>query len=241
VNHPTTRPLALEAGAAASGLLSVSDSVRSAMIAAGLPEERIVVHRTGVDRSLFRLRERAAAKAALKVEGPLLLTVGNLIPRKRQQLAIEALSRLEEGTLIVVGDGPDRPMLEALVRDLRLDDRVRIMGRLPHPLLPFLYAAADVTVHTASMEGLANVWVESLACGTPVVATEAGGAVEAIGSSEAGRIVPPDPGAIAAAVRDILAQPPPPAAVAACADKFSWNRNAVELESLMRAALAVRS
>jgi teichuronic acid biosynthesis glycosyltransferase TuaC len=240
-NYPATRRPALEAAAAAARLLAVSGSLRSAMVAAGLPEDRIEVHRTGVDRSLFRLRDRAGAKTALKVEGPLLLTVGNLIPRKRQQLAIDALCRLEQGILIVVGDGPDRAMLEARVRALGLEDRVRLMGHVPHALLPFLYAAADVTVHTASMEGLANVWVESLACGSPVVATDAGGAREAIDRSEAGRVVAADPGAIAAAVRDILANPPAPDAVAACAQEFSWNHNAIELESFLRAAVAARS
>ena len=240
-HYPATRRLALEAGGAAAGLLAVSDSVRSAMAAAGLPEERIAVHRTGVDRSLFHLRDRAAAKARLKVEGPLLLTVGNLSPRKRQGLAIDALNHLETGTLLIVGDGPDRRILEDRVRALGLENRARMMGHVPHALLPFLYAAADVTVHTASTEGLANVWVESLACGTPVVTTDAGGAREAIDRSEAGRVVPSEAAAIAAAIRELLVMAPARDAVVAAAEKFSWERNAAELEGHLRKAAGAGS
>jgi glycosyltransferase involved in cell wall biosynthesis len=86
---------------------------------------------------------------------------------------------------------------------------------------------------TAS-EGLANVWVESLACGTPVVTTDVGGAREAIYRSEAGRLVPREPAALAAAVRDILASPPDQAAVRRCAETFSWERNAETLEAHLR-------
>lgn len=238
VRQRLARALVLQAGTEAAGLLAVSESLRDAMIAAGLPAGRIAVHHTGIDRSLFRLRDRAVAKAALKVEGPLLVSVGNLIPRKRQRLAIEAMTHLPHATLILVGSGPDLPMLEDKIRALHLGQRVRLIGRLPHAMLPHFYAAADVTLHTAELEGLANVWVESLACGTPVVATEAGGAREAIDRPEAGRVVAPDPLAIAGAVRELLDSPPSPWAVAGAAERFSWERNAEELEAGLRAALS---
>lgn len=235
--HDWAQGQVMEAGAKAARLLAVSETLRSAMIARGFPAERIAVHRTGLDGARFRLRDRASAKASLKVEGPLLLNVGNLLPRKRQHLAIEALARLGDATLILVGGGPDRAALERRARDLRLGGRVRFMGAVPQPLMPFFYAAADVTVHTAELEGLSNVWVESLACGTPVVTTQAGAAAEVIDRPEAGRVVASDPAAIAAAVRDLLRNPPPPGEVAACAEGYSWERNAAELEAHLRAAL----
>ena len=238
VRQRLSRALVLQAGTEAAGLLAVSDSLRDAMLAAGLPPERIAVHHTGLDRSLFRLHDRAAAKATLNVKGPLLLSVGNLIPRKRQRLAIEAMIHLPEATLIIVGSGPDRAILEKTVRALGLGDRIRLIGRLPQPLLPQFYAAADVTLHTAELEGLANVWVESLACGTPVVATHASGASEAIDRPEAGRVVAPDALAIAGAVRELLASAPAPEAVAGAAERFSWERHAAELEVHLRAALS---
>jgi glycosyltransferase involved in cell wall biosynthesis len=235
--HDWAQRQVLEAGAQASRLLAVSETLRSAMIGRGLPPERIAVHRTGLDRAHFRLRDRAGAKAALKVAGPLLLNVGNLLPRKRQHLAIETVAKLAEATLILVGGGPDRPALERRARDLGVEGRVRFMGSIPQPLVALLYAAADVTVHTAELEGLSNVWVESLACGTPVVTTDAGAASELIDRPEAGRVIAPDPAAIAAAVRGLLEGPPPPDAVAACVAGYSWERNAEELEAQLRAAL----
>jgi glycosyltransferase involved in cell wall biosynthesis len=237
--HPKVSSLALAAGSRAAGLLAVSAELRASMIDCGLSADRIAVHRTGIDHSIFRLRDRASAKAALKIEGPLLLSVGNLLPRKRQSLALEALARLEGATLIVVGGGPEWDRLEARIRALGLEKRVRMMGRLPQALLPFFYAAADVTLHTATLEGLANIWVESLACGTPVVTTDCGGARELMDRPDAGRIVAAEPEAIAAAVRALLARPPDPAAAAAAVAAYDWDRNAAELEAFLRASLAL--
>jgi glycosyltransferase involved in cell wall biosynthesis len=233
-----TRPRLLEAGREAAGLLAVSAATREAMIALGLPGDRIAVHRTGIDTARFRPRDRVAAKAALRLDGPVLLNVGNLIARKRQSLAIEALRHIGGATLLLVGGGPERRALERRAAALGVERRVRFMGSIPHALMPSLFAAADVTVHTSRMEGLANIWVESLACGTPVVTTEAGGAREAIDRPEAGRVVADDAEAIAAAVRELLAEPPAPERVAAAAGRFSWERSAAELETLLRDALS---
>jgi glycosyltransferase involved in cell wall biosynthesis len=228
--------LALEAGRGAAALLAVSEATRQAMIEAGLPAERIAVHRTGIDTARFQPRDRAAAKAALKVTGPLLLCVGNLSARKRQALALDALRLIDDATLILVGGGPERHRLERRVEALGLERRVRLTGSIPNALLPAFYGAADVTLHTARVEGLANVWVESLACGTPVVTTDAGGAREVIDRAEAGRIVPADPAAIAAAVGALLAAPPDPAATAATVAELGWERSGAELETILRAA-----
>jgi glycosyltransferase involved in cell wall biosynthesis len=70
-----------------------------------------------------------------------------------------------------------------------------------------------------------------LACGTPVVTTDVGGAREVIDRPEAGRLVPRDPDAVAAAVNALLADPPAQAAVRAAAERFSWSRNAAELHA----------
>src|SRR5207253_1014089 len=110
----------------------------------------------------------------------------------------------------------------------------------PHSELPGLLAAADVMVLPTVSEGLANVWVEALACGTPVVTSDVGGAREVIDRPEYGRLVPRDPAAIAAAVRALLADPPAPAAVREGAMRFSWDRNGAELAAHLK-ALAKRA
>jgi len=218
-----------DAARRADGLLAVSEALKAEMAARGLPAAKIRVHRTGVDLDRFRPADRAAAKAALGVAGPLLATAGALIPRKGQAIAIAALRELPGATLMLVGEGPDRPTLERTARRLGVAERVRFLGSRPHDELPALLAAADVAVQPSAAEGLANVWVEALACGTPVVTCDAGGAREAIDRPDAGRIVPREPAAIAAAVRELVANPPAPEAVRRAAERFSWERNAREL------------
>ena len=217
------------AGQAAGGLIAVSAALKRDMAALGLPEDRIRVHHTGIDLDRFCPADRAEAKAALGVDGPLLVSVGALIRRKGQDLAVAALADIPGATLMLAGGGPDLPHLAAKARALGLAERVRFLGVQPHAALPALLAAADVMVLPTVSEGLANVWVESLACGTPVVTSDVGGAREVIDRPEAGRLVPRDPTAIAGAVKDILAHPPDPQAVRKAAERFSWERNAAEL------------
>jgi glycosyltransferase involved in cell wall biosynthesis len=232
--QPQLLAQALEAGRAANKLLAVSSSLRDRMIDAGFPAGRLDVHLTGVDHHLFRPRERSAIKSQLNVAGPLILSVGNLIPVKGHVYAIEAVSRLPGATLLIAGGGRDGPALQARVKALGLEQRVRLLGHVPHLMLPRLMAAADVTILASAREGLANVWVESLACGTPVVTTDVDGAREVIDRPEAGRIVARDPGAIAAAVCDLLAEPPPSESVRRAAERFSWDKNAEALEHHLR-------
>jgi teichuronic acid biosynthesis glycosyltransferase TuaC len=107
-------------------------------------------------------------------------------------------------------------------------------------LLPILYGAARVTLSLSAEEGLSNVQLESLACGTSVVATDIGGAREAVSSPAAGRIVEADPVAIAAAVEELVHSPPDPQDTAASVDRFSWDRNAAELEERLRRLVVPR-
>ena len=217
------------AGRAAQGLLAVSAALKSDMAALGMPAERIRVHHTGVDLERFRPADRATAKAALGVTGPLLVTVGHLIERKGQAVAIEALARLPDATLMLVGDGPDRRALERLAASLGVTNRVRFLGAKPHEELPDLLAAANVMVLPTKSEGLANVWVEALACGTPVVTMNVGGAPDVIDRPAAGRLVSRDPGAIASAVTELLAAPPAQDEVRAGALRFTWEANSAAL------------
>ena len=83
----------LAAGCAADGLLAVSAAMRDDMVALGMPADRIRVHHTGVDLDRFAPRDRVAAKAALSVGGPLIVSLGALIARKGHDVVIDALTR----------------------------------------------------------------------------------------------------------------------------------------------------
>lgn len=220
----------VRAGCSAAGLLAVSESVKQAMVATGLPAERISVHYPAVDAEIFKPGDRDAAKARLGVSGPLLVAVGNLILEKGHALAVEALALLDDATLIIAGGGAERSALLARAARLGVSKRLRLLGSVPHALLPQLFTAADVTLHPSLVEGFGNVRLESLACGTPLVTTRAGDASLMVDGEAAGRVVDPTPQAIAEAVRSLLERPPSPEAVRARIADFTWARQSGELE-----------
>lgn len=217
----------------AVGLLAVSEAIKADIAALGVDAARIHVHRTGIDRSLFRVpqRPRAELRGALDIpaDKALLVCVGALIPRKGQAFAIEALAQLPDTRLALIGEGEDRQKLAALAQTKGVGQRVHFLGSLPHKAIAQYVQAADVAVLPSSSEGLANAWIEALACGTPLIITDAGGAREVLKAPEAGRIVTRDAAAIAAGIRDLLAHPPARESVAASVADYSWEANGAGL------------
>ncbi len=224
--RPACRRLILDAAARAGGLLAVADSLKQDMIALGIDPAKITVHYTGVDLDRFRLADRAAAKTQLGIAGPLVVSLGALIPRKGHDIVIEAMSALPGATLLVVGSGPQHERLARLIVARGLGDRVRLLGSVPHGELPAILGAADVMALASESEGLANAWIEAMACGTPVIAPGVDGAAEAIAPPASGRLIAErTPAAVAAAIASILADPPTQEAVRANAERFTWARN----------------
>lgn len=237
----------VDAADQASALLSVSGALARDMVALGMSEDRITVHYTGLDRARFFPKGRAAARQFISAipalqawsTGPLLLCVGALVPLKGQALAIRALKLLPEDVrLAIAGTGGEERALRTLVTQLGLCDRVQFLGAVEHEILPQLLCAADVMVLPSEREGLANAWIEAIACGTPVVIPDVGGAREVVQDASAGRIVERTPEAIAEAVADLLAHPPSSADVANNAERFSWDANAAALAAIYEKAAA---
>ncbi|WP_343518904.1 glycosyltransferase [Sphingomonas sp.] len=229
------------AGQAADGLLAVSQAMRADMAALGMPRERIRVHHTGVDLARFAPRDQAAEKAKLSIDGPLIVSVGALIPRKGHDIVIDAVAALPGVQLRIAGEGPERPRLAAQIARLGLGDRVKLLGGVAHAELPPLLAAADVMALASSSEGLANAWVEALASGTPIVIPDAGGAAEVVTSPTAGRIAARSAPAFAAAIGELLAASPPRDAVRAAAAGFTWEANTAALYDHLTGLVAARA
>lgn len=163
---------------------------------------------------------------------PLLVTTGALIARKGQDLAIGALADLPDARLLLVGTGEDEQHLRRLAADLRVAERVHFIGSVDHDLLPLILSAADAMILPSRSEGLANAWVEALACGTPVVTTDVGGVRELIRSPDGGILVERTAEAVAAGVREVLARRVPPGRVAALVEHFGWAEHAAHLATL---------
>ncbi|MGB5077276.1 MAG: glycosyltransferase [Sphingorhabdus sp.] len=224
----------LHAADKAAGLLAVSGALKADMAALGIEEGKIMVHYTGLDQARFSPRDRSAEKAKLGIDGPIILCIGALIPRKNQHLLLHALPLLPRATLILAGQGSSEQQYRQLAKTLGVEERVRFHGNVPHDDLPGLLAAADVMALVSESEGLANAWVEALACGTPIIASDVGGIRELITSPHAGHIVDREPHAIAKAIHDMLVRAPDPADVSASVGTFSWDENARQLAAHFR-------
>ncbi|MEH6715657.1 glycosyltransferase [Parasphingorhabdus flavimaris] len=226
----------LQAAEQANALLAVSEALKQDMIAIGMDGSKISVHYTGLDQDKFRPVDRLAAKRALSVSGPLFITTGALIARKNQDLVIRALAGLPDATLMLAGMGEEEQTYRALARQSGVADRVRFLGSVPHDQLPHLTAAADIAILVSKSEGLANAWVEALACGTPVIISEAGGARELVSSKSAGRVVDQTVEAIVEAAKAILAEPPAQELVRSSVSQFSWTNNGDQLLAILSEA-----
>ena len=203
---------------------------------------RIRVLRNGVDRERFVARsDRRLLRQELFPDGATILSVGNLVPLKGHDVVIEALGLLPGVHAAIVGSGPEERALKELAERLGLAARVRFLGNVAQGRLVELYNAADVTVLASSSEGLPNVVLESLACGTPVVASNVGGVAEILTSSDAGTLVSNrTPRAFADAISSLLERVPASDTVRAQVASFGWERTSAGIYSLFSDILATR-
>jgi glycosyltransferase involved in cell wall biosynthesis len=220
----------------ASALIAVSGALKQALVELGAPPGKVTVLRNGVETDLFRPpADRTAGRAELGLKGKTLISVGALVERKGHHRTIEAMRALPGFELIIAGEGPERGRLSALIEAYSLGDRVRLLGARPHRELPALYGAADASVLASSREGWANVLLESMACGTPVVAANIWGNPEVVQAPTAGLIYDPNtPAGIAAAVRLLFDNLPDRAATRAYAEPFSWDETTAGQLALFR-------
>ena len=179
------------------------------------PLSKVQVTHEGVDPAFRPLDRDEAARIARERHGLIpgyVLSLGTLEPGKNRTTLLRALRLLvDEGrdvTLAIVGQsvGWGGSADEALMHDLGLEDRVRFTGYVPDADLPALYNAAGVFVFPSLHEGFGLPALESLACGTPVVASGRSSLPEVVGEA-ALLIDPEDPDAIAAAIGRVLDEP----------------------------------
>lgn len=234
----------------AAAVIAVSTRLKQALVEIGVEESKVVVVRNGVDADLFCPQDQVAARERLGLPpGRLAACVGNLVPEKGFALAIEALRGLDGFNLVIVGDGPSREDLFQLARRLGVEQRVRFVSAMPQQQLRDLYSSADVLLLTSTREGWPNVVLESLACGTPVVALDVGAVGEMITSPQVGRIVTTrDATQLASAVRDAIGSAGSPEQIHDHAATFDWaSVSRAQIEVMARArsgrpeAVAVQS
>lgn len=189
-DYPAPRRLILEAADAAAASIGVSQALIERLAEIGAPADKLHVIRNGVDLDRFQPLNMESARQQIGIDvlpgERLLLSVGNLVELKGHHLAIQSLSRIPEAKLAIVGEGHEKSRLKALARQHGVEDRVYLAGMVAQDNLRFWYNAADVLVLCSSREGMPNVLLEAMACGTPVVATNVGGIAEIVSNDDVG-------------------------------------------------------
>lgn len=230
----------------AQSVIAVCQALKDAMIELGIPAEKIIVIPNGVDHGKFFPVPQAAARKKLNLPADkrVILSVGGLVPRKGFDVLINAFRRLAEKKeagdffLAIVGDGPLRGELEKLAASLGLGENIRLVGAIPHEQLNSWYSAADLFCLVSDREGWPNVLLESLACGTPVVATNIWGVPEIICSESVGLLTERTEQAVAATLARAFETSWVAADVTAYAKQHSWERAAQSVHGVFENALA---
>lgn len=222
--HAIPRRLMRWASSCAAASIGVSQALVQAMEKIGMPKSRLMMMPNGVDLEQFHIQSKDFVRAELGWTAmPTLLSVGNLVENKGHHLAIEALASLPGFQLVIAGEGPERNSLERLASRLDVTSRLQFLGRVDQKQLAKCYGAADVLLLPSSREGWPNVLLESMACGTPVVATRVGGVPEIVTSPSVGRLMPERTVAnVVAAVSDLWANLPSREMVRSHAKGSSW-------------------
>lgn len=216
--------------------------------ALGVPSSRIAIAPCGVDLGLFDVDGPSEPRGARYR----VLSVGRLVPRKGVDLVIRALGALQERGFsdveLVIGgsagaaNGPDPEIerLAVLAEQLGVADRVTFRGQVPQEQMPALLRSADVVACTPWYEPFGIVPLESMACGTPVVAAAVGGLIDSVIDDETGvHVRPRNPEAIAEALRALLPDAERLAAMGAAGrarveSRYTWERVAVQTERIYR-------
>lgn len=238
------RPMIRWALKHSAGLIAVSASLREVMLELGAPPSHVRVIGNGIDSNRFGPIDPPEARRHLGLPetGQIVVSVGALIPRKGFHFLIPAIAqiapRLQGLRLYILGEGDYRSKLEGLIRECNVAAQVSLVGSVPNEQLRFWFSAASVSCLVSSREGWANVLQESMACGTPVVATRVWGAPEVIVSPELGLLVEQDTQAIAAALESALTKKWNRPAIARHAAKRTWQVVAAEVEEFLSSSIA---
>ena len=151
------------------------------------------------------LGDRDELRRHFGMEGPTLAFGGRLTAQKSLEVALAAVAAVPRVALVVAGDGPERATVERCVAELGLGDRVTLLGARKREEVLELFHAADASLLSSSWENFPHGVVESLAVGTPVIATDVGGVAEVVVDGENGLLVPAgDAAALAAAISRFL-------------------------------------
>ena len=229
----------------ASGVMAVSAALREKIVELGRPLDQIKVIANGIDPQLFTQIDRSEARRSLGLpqNAEIIICVAALRSVKRHKFLIQAIRLLTtkhpELQLYIVGEGPLRSELELLLAELNLTESVFLVGQKSNSDLKIWFNAANVSCLTSEKEGWPNVLCESLACGTPVVATRVGGIPEIVTSPEFGVLVEQDSESIASGLEVALSRNWDRQEIARHAANRTWVAVATETKDYLKECVEV--
>jgi glycosyltransferase involved in cell wall biosynthesis len=227
-------------------IVAVSEGVRDELLAAGVRADKISMIRNGIDLRTFD-RASGLLKAELGwSEYPLIGLVGRLSGEKGVDIFINAAARVlkqrSDAKFVVVGDGPDRAKLDALIDELGIRDSVRMLGRRDD--MPAVYASLDLMVSASRREGLPIAILEGMASRLPLIATPVGAVPTVVSDGHTGVLVPAEaPEVLATGIIDLLGDEPQRKRLGSAArqlveDQFSAQRMTADYLSVYESAAA---
>lgn len=240
---PLIRPMIRWALKRSAGIIAVSESLKDVIVGLGINGDRVKVIGNGIDPDRFHPVDPAAARQhlGLPTDRQFLVSVGGLIPRKGFHFLIPAFARIAPQFpglhLYILGEGEYRNKLEALVCEAKLGDRIFLPGNVPNEELRYWFSAAHLSCLVSSREGWPNVLQESLACGTPVLATKVWGAPEIVVSPGLGTLVEQNVAAISEALKQAMETQWDRGAIALHASRRTWDVVAREMEDYLKSCI----
>ena len=222
-NYWLPRKMIVWAAQQADAIITVCQDLKERVVALGIEPGKIYPLRNGVDLQFFAPKDRETVRAQLRLDRFTLLSVGHLVELKGHHLVIEAMKGLDDCHLIIAGDGKEMANLKKLANEYRVSDRVTFLGAISHEQLVTVYSAVDILVLASSREGWANVLLEAMACGTPVIATKVSGTPEVVTSPKAGLLIERSSEAIVFAVRSMQKSMPLCEEIRSYAENYSWD------------------
>jgi teichuronic acid biosynthesis glycosyltransferase TuaC len=226
--------------------ITVCQALKNEMTSLDVPGAKLTVIPNGVDTRKFYLVSRPAARKQLGLpDGRIVVAVGHLIARKGFDVLLRAVKilvderRMKDLAVAIIGEGICRAELEALIARLDLGQVVRLVGAVPHNELVNWYAAADLSCLASDREGWANVVLESMACGTPVVATAVWGTPEIIRSDRVGLLTQREPRLMADTLWVALNRSWSAEEISAYASAYTWERAARAVMTVLETTIGL--
>ncbi|HCL00652.1 MAG TPA: hypothetical protein DHW42_11185 [Candidatus Marinimicrobia bacterium] len=218
-------------------IVTVSEDLKKRIIRKGINENKIHVIKNGIN-PIFRILDKETSRKALQLPNTkIILFIGHLIKTKGIDYLIEALTNFDKNInfkLYLIGSGEEKENFIQIIKEKNLSEVADFVGSVNHSELVYWYNAADVLCLPSLREGIPNVILEALACGTPVVATDISNNSDIINKSNGILVEPKNSIQLASALKKVLSNTWDRTEISESVNNFNWNKNSIKYFELIK-------